>query len=82
MRVLRFSMQGEGIFERTNGKYRVFAFLVCKRKILSSIVMASVIYVHFSQLCRPLCNIVTHHTTLLNMLMPRYLISALERQVS
>jgi hypothetical protein len=42
-------MRGEDIFENTNGKCHVFTFLVCKRKIFLSIVMASVICVHFSQ---------------------------------
>ena len=43
-------MQGEDILENANGKCHVFTFLVRKRKIFLSIVMASVICVHFSQL--------------------------------
>ena len=47
MIVLRFYMQGKNITDHTNGKCHVFAFLVCKRKIL---LMSSVIRVHFRQL--------------------------------
>ena len=50
MIVLHFSMRGEDILDRTNGKCHVFTFLVCKRKIFLSILMASIICVHFSQL--------------------------------
>ena len=38
------------IFECTNDKCHVFTVLVCKRKIFLSMLMASVIRVHFSQL--------------------------------
>ena len=40
---LAFGIQGEDIFECTNGKCHVFTFLYAKRKILLSIQMASVI---------------------------------------
>ena len=50
MIVLRFSVQRKDIFDCTIGKYQVFTFLVCKRKIFLSILMATIICVHFSQL--------------------------------
>ena len=46
MIVLSFSIQGENIFERTNGKCHVLCFSMQEENIL----MASVICVHFSLL--------------------------------
>ena len=54
--------------------------LLCKGNILLSILMASVICVDFQPTCTPLCNIGIH--LILNILMPRYQINTLERQVS
>ena len=48
--MLHFGMQGEDFFELTNDKCHVFYILVCKRNILLSVLMASVIFVKFSQL--------------------------------
>lgn len=45
-----FSMQGEDVCERTNGKRHVFYILVCMRKLFLSILMPCVICVHFGQL--------------------------------
>ena len=52
MMVLRFSMQGEYVFERTNGKCQVSSVYIsiCKGKILLSILMPNVICVRFGQL--------------------------------
>jgi hypothetical protein len=50
MIVWRFSVQGEDSFEHDNGKCHVFYILVCKRKVFMSILMPSVIGVHFRQL--------------------------------
>ena len=50
MIVLRSSIHWADIIVHTNGKCHVFTFLVCKRKIFLSILMLSVICVHFSQL--------------------------------
>ena len=47
MIVLCFIMQGEDMIEHTNDKCRV---LVCKRKIFLSILISSVICVHYYQL--------------------------------
>ena len=49
MIVLRFSMQGEDIFERTNGKCHVLHFSMQEQHILNHKLMTSDIYVHFSQ---------------------------------
>ena len=64
--------------------------LVWKRKIFLSILMVSVICVHFSQLINrmssvspcALCNIGMHFKTLLNKFMPRYEVNTLECQLS
>jgi hypothetical protein len=67
-------MQEEDIFESTNGKCHILKILVCKKKIFLSILMASVICVHCSQLVdQCMCNISMHLITLVNILMPRYL---------
>ena len=50
MIILCFIMEGNFFVEYTYGKYHVFTFFVCKRKILLSILMPSVSYVHFNQL--------------------------------
>jgi hypothetical protein len=51
MIVLRFSMQKEGIFyEHTNYKCHVFTFEYARGNILLSILMTSVIRVHFHRL--------------------------------
>ena len=48
MTIMRFNIQGEDIFEFTNGKRHAFAILICKGKIFE-LTNASVICVHFSQ---------------------------------
>ena len=50
MIILCFSIQGEDILEHANDKCHVFTFFVCKRKMFLSILMPSVICLHFSQL--------------------------------
>jgi hypothetical protein len=60
MIILRFSMQEEDLVEHTNGKCYVLAFQYARGKMFLSTVMPSIICVHFSQVCRPLCNISRH----------------------
>ena len=50
MIVLRFSIHGEIIIERTNGRCHAFSNLVCKRKIFLRISMSRVNFVRLSQL--------------------------------
>ena len=50
MIVLCFSMQGEDIFERTNGKCHFVYTVICKRTIFLSMQMVGVAFVQFSQL--------------------------------
>jgi hypothetical protein len=42
--------KGEDVLEHTNDKCHVFYIVVCKRKISLSILMASIICLHFGQL--------------------------------
>ena len=48
--ILHFDMERKNVFESANDKCDVFYMLVCKRKILLSILMACIICVYFSQL--------------------------------
>ena len=84
MIVLHFSMQGEDIFERNNGKCRVFThILVCqKEEVNLEHTNAKCHLCTLSLTCRPLCNKGMHLHNTSKHTHAKILASALDRQVS
>ena len=78
--VSRLSMQEEESFDCTYGKCHVY-IIACKRRIFLSILMASVICVHFSQLVDHYVHMHPPHN-IIEITHSKILVSALQHQVS